>query len=142
MTTTTIPPKIVLPFGKHRGQLITRVPVDYLQWLTTQAITFDQKEWSLLAKEELKRRGTRYDGIMPSHHAIDRFSMRHLDRWDRSCGISAALSDLAGEAWSDGEHERPQDEGGQIVVKVWHKGVGFVFQCGDDRKPHTLKTVL
>lgn len=143
-TATKIPPKRVIRFGKHEGQLLTRLPVDYLQWLAAQspAIVRDGDNWSELAAQELERRGTSYGGIMPSHHAIDRFSIRHLGRWDQSRGIASYLSDLAAEAWQEGEQESVQCDGTQTVVKKRHEGIGFVFVVGVDGNPHSLKTVL
>jgi hypothetical protein len=49
---------------------------------------------------------------------------------------------MATEAWREGEVVDRQADGAQTVVKVFHKGIGFVYCCGADGQPHTLKTVL
>ncbi len=142
---TTLVPVTILPFGKHQGQLLTRVEPQYLQWMANKspAVERDGVNWSELAQMELDRRGTNYDGIMPSHHAIDRFSQRHLDKWDQTQGIASALSAMATEAWAKGEVVEQEvyagDEG--EVVKKRYALITYVFVCNNG-KAVGVKTVL
>src|SRR5690606_22478203 len=56
-------PMITMPFGKHRGQPINRVPDDYLEWL----LTIELKPW--LRSEvstELRRRECRSRSVAPA----------------------------------------------------------------------------
>lgn len=135
----------ILPFGKHHGTPITHVEPGYLRWLSKRAepFIFQGKNWSKLAEEELNRRGGAYDAVMPSHHAIDRFSTHFLDKWsDRTQGISAFLATLATIAWNEGEvigTQRPTDY--ELVRLVGYDGICFVFACNIEGEPLGVKTV-
>lgn len=43
-----------LPFGKHKGCSIERLPPQYLKWLSNQ-INTDLEHWAKLAKNELEK---------------------------------------------------------------------------------------
>lgn len=81
-------------FGKWNGQLLTRVPVGYLQWAITQRIDHSQPlpdsrpvpvsiPFHEAAALELERRGERIHEIEISAHAVDRMSQVGLDVWER-----------------------------------------------------------
>lgn len=88
--------------GRHKGVLITRVPVSYLLWLSQQE-SHEEVEY---AKAELERRGTVKPELDISGHALDRVSQHCLDIWERSRlgagnnyeGIHAWLVRMCGEA--------------------------------------------
>ena len=44
---------VEMSFGKHKGELITAVPVNYLQWVAREVDTYEDA-----AKVELELRGT------------------------------------------------------------------------------------
>jgi hypothetical protein len=63
-----------IQFGKHKGELVTRLPIDYLEWHINEATQF-----SATAEAELKRRGHVIGSgrqVEISNHAIDRASLR------------------------------------------------------------------
>lgn len=63
--------------GKHRGELITRVPLSYLKWMICA-----RHQNAAQAEVELKRRGTNsLPQIEVSGHAIDRASLRIRKIW-------------------------------------------------------------
>ncbi len=52
---------MIIPFGKHGGTDITKLPADYLRWLqdadkNPEYIIVGGINWSHLAKEEILRR--------------------------------------------------------------------------------------
>jgi hypothetical protein len=65
-----------LSFGKHKGELITRVPISYLRWMINQKT----KQWEL-AKAEFERRGDTMPLVELSGHAIDNASIRCRKIW-------------------------------------------------------------
>src|SRR5690349_17976474 len=70
---------ITLTFGKHRGQLLTRVPVSYLRWIVNQ-VGMDPY-WKKLANAEHTRRGGHMPRLELSGHAIDNASLRIRHVW-------------------------------------------------------------
>lgn len=116
-------------FGKHKGELWTRVPVSYLRWLVNNpAFQSDNNYARLFADAELKRRGTILDHTIEiSGHAIDRASLRLRGRWretrkDDEEGLYAWLVRLSTEARKYGV---VHDEG-----KLLYKDIYFVFAEG------------
>ncbi len=113
---------MVVDFGKHKGELWTRLPISYLKWLVNE--TDNYKE---LAQAELDRRGVILEPEMElSGHAIDRASIYCLGWWEHSRlskneGIHAWLYRVASEALEKGEKE----DG-----KVYYNGLKFIFKFG------------
>lgn len=75
-------------FGKHAGELVTRVPVSYLRWASgarVNALVTLKDGRSLpfheVAQAEMSRRGERLQDVDVSSHAIDRLSQRFLAVW-------------------------------------------------------------
>lgn len=68
-----------ISYGKHEGELFTRIPASYLRWMVNEGA----KEWHF-AQAELDRRGTTLPDIEVSRHAIDRASLRCLQIWNAS----------------------------------------------------------
>jgi hypothetical protein len=62
---------LVCDFGKHKGELYTRIPVSYLLWMVNA--DHSRKE---IAEAELERRGTTLPDIDISGHAIDRMTQK------------------------------------------------------------------
>ena len=117
-------------FGRHKDELYTRVPVQYLRWMIGTKHTKAD-----IAEAELKRRGTTVPDLDVSGHAIDRASFRILNKWERERrpdeGLYSWLVRIAREALDKGIRA------GDIVV---YSGLKLVFQM-DGRWP-VLKTIM
>lgn len=120
----------VVDFGKHKGELWTRVPVSYLNWLANQ----NDGERGQMARLELQRRGTTINQeIELTGHAVDRASLRCARLWRKDIhdmpnqpGIYSWLYQLSLEAW---KRVNPKPAPGE-VTKIKHKRITFVFQGG------------
>jgi hypothetical protein len=117
----------VVDFGKHKGELWTRVPADYLRWLAnSKEDTINVK----LARAELDRRGTKVSHeVEISPHAVDRASIRCRKIWHRTAlsqdeGIYSWLSRVATEALNSVTTE-PKPE------KIRYIGMDFIFKQGE-----------
>ena len=76
-------------FGKHDGELLTRVPVNYLNWAVSQNCNGPVdlqggQRVSMLdaAKAEIERRGERLQTVDVSGHAVDRFSLKFMRQYN------------------------------------------------------------
>lgn len=120
-------------FGKHKDKLYTRIPVGYLKWMINEPGMFPERK--AIARAELKRRGTIIPSLDISGHALDRASLRLLDRWkhreDQEQGLHAWLEGQAKEALRTGKESQPG--------KRIHNGVWFVFEM--DGEWPVLKSV-
>jgi uncharacterized protein (DUF3820 family) len=119
-----------LDFGKHKGELWTRVPISYLKWLAST-----DNRWTKIAVLELKRRGTTTPTIEVSGHAIDRASQHCLSIWqgeETGEGLSSWLRRLAQEAIDNGEKYRED--------AYLYRGMKFCFEL-EGNWP-ILKTVM
>lgn len=120
----------IMPNGKHAGELITRVPVNYLKWMVNVGHSSAAE-----AEAELNRRGTVTPDLEVSGHAIDRASLNcrgiwHKDAKDKE-GLHAWLVRVAGEALEHGERRGE---------KVLWKGMKFAFE--EETVWPVLKTVM
>lgn len=124
---------LTIEFGKHRGELWTRVPVNYLKWIINEpGMAENVKE---IARAEMERRGSVTPDLDISGHAIDRASLLLGKTWlntrNHDEGIHAWLCRVAAAALVDGE-KLPSG-------KIRYKGMKFVFET-DGCWP-VLKTV-
>lgn len=127
----------VMSVGRHKGELMTRVPVSYLKWL---ANTPQHREHEL-AKAEMARRGTVTPTLEVSGHAIDSASLRLRRTWHETAsspseGLHAWLVRNAQLAWDTGRRSVPRDSA-QVIE---HDGIRFVFEI--DGVWPVLKTVM
>ena len=115
---------LVVDFGKHKGELWTRVPLSYLRWLINE-----KTKWSDIAFAELKRRGsTKLPELELSGHAIDRASQRLMKFWrGQEQGLYSWLHDIAVEAFENGEVIDETDKN----KKVEYKEIKFKFAKGE-----------
>ncbi len=117
-------------FGRHDGELYTRVPVQYLKWMVNS-----NHSKAAIAEAELKRRGTVTPTLDISGHAIDRASLRLLDNWKRTAhkdeGLNAWLIRVSQEALKIGARK------GDAIL---YADLKFVFEM-DGRWP-VLKTIM
>lgn len=111
-----------LPFGIHRGELLTRTPSSYLRTLAGQRTD----EWRELAALELKRRGTDLSQVEITGHAVDRASVRCLKFYlmtrRKREGIYSWLARVAADALTHGT-KTPNG-------KTKFLGMVFMFQDG------------
>lgn len=119
-----------MPSGKHRGELITRVPVSYLKWMVRE-----RHSLANYAQAELDRRGTVTPEIEISGHAIDSASLRIRKVWHESRGEDEGL-----HAWLVRMAEAALREGEQRGDKIAFGGVLWVFER--DGEWPLLKTVM
>lgn len=122
-----------LHFGKHAGELYTRVPVSYLRWMVNAG-----HNEAHVALAELKRRGVpvQQQSVEITGHAIDSASLRlkkiwHEDRMDQE-GLHAWLLRVSEEALN---YCTPDAEG-----RVHYKGMRLIFENGEVYP--ILKTVM
>ena len=121
----------VMPFGRHKGVRLVRVPVSYLTWMIGAKI-----QHAALAERERARRGTTLPTLEGSGHAIDRASIYcrhfwHEDRKRTGEGIHAWLCRVAREAFDKGEN-------GPEGKTLW---AGMKFAFSDDTVWPVLLTV-
>lgn len=114
---------LTIDFGKHRGLLYTRAPVQYLRWMVQ--CNHSRAE---IARAELDRRGTVLPEVDVSGHAIDSASLRLRRRWhetarDDSEGLHAWLCRMCSEALAQSE---PDNEG-----RIFYNGMKLVFEDGE-----------
>lgn len=123
---------VKLSFGKHKGKLMTRVPVSYIRWMVNQD-NIPMKEY---AQAEFKRRGNTMPLVELSGHAIDNASLRVRKIWhetrDVDEGLWSWLQRMTLEAIKEGEEVR----GG----KIKYKGMKFVIEQGEEFP--ILKTIM
>ena len=70
---------LVCDFGRHAGELYTRIPISYLRWMVNNG-----HSKASIAQAELDRRGTTVPTLEISGHAIDRASQKLLTVWQES----------------------------------------------------------
>lgn len=121
-----------ISFGKHKGQLFTRLPVSYLKWMINEK-TIEHE----IAKAEFERRGDTMPAVELSGHAIDNASIRCRKIWHESKlsddeGLYSWLQRLTLEALKDGV----KLESG----KIKYLGMKFVIHQGEEFP--VLKTIM
>ena len=123
---------VKINFGKHKGELFTRLPVSYLRWMINESAPMSE-----YAKAEFERRGDTMPKIELSGHAIDNASIRvrkiwHETKLTQDEGIYSWLQRVTLEAIEKGE-KLPSG-------KIKYLGMKFVIQKGDEFP--VLKTIM
>lgn len=109
-------------FGKHRGELWTRVPSGYLKWL----INVGAGDWEI-ALAELERRGVPIEtGIEISGHAVDRASLKLLKLWRQNRNEDEGL-----HAWLMRGATEARAKGKEIRGRIHYAGIKWVFKDGN-----------
>lgn len=126
--------------GQYEGTPIDQLPVGYCRWMLTQDFPL---EWLEIAKMKVDASPLYKGTLVASMHAIDRFSLRFLKRWqeaqarnlagcrDKRDGIGTFVVKQAEKAWNEGKDvskKRHKDDG--IVME--YEGILYVFQ----QSPH------
>lgn len=125
-----------ITFGKYKGELFTRLPVSYLEWLINAGASCTP-----VAQAELDRRGIVKDHkkVEISKHAIDRASVRILRIWqgasDSNEGIYSWLTRISIEALNRLIDDQKKDK-----FRVKFANLTLVFKSG--KLYPTLVTVL
>jgi len=122
---------VKINFGKHKGDLFTRLPVSYLKWMVNSKAPMAD-----IAKAEFERRGDTMPLVELSGHAIDNASLRvrkiwHEDRGDEE-GLYSWLQRVTLEAI---KHGKKLESG-----KIKHKGMKLVIEQGEEFP--VLKTIM
>src|SRR5687767_15008095 len=119
-----------LKFSKrHADELITRVPVNYLQWMVNS-----HHSEAPYAEAELKRRGTVTPTLNISGHAVDRASLFCRDIWHQTRGEEEGL-----HAWLVRMSQSALKDGEKRGEKIAYNGMLWVFE--QDGVWPVLKTV-
>lgn len=125
----------IVDFGKHRGELWTRIPLNYLRWCVNEGAHEEE------AKAELERRGSsQLPKIELSNHAVDRASLRLRKLWytdtDKQIGLWTWLHDFCLKALEEG-YLKDEDEKGKVIM---YRKVKLKFSKGNFYP--TLMTVI
>jgi len=122
---------VTIDFGKHKGELFTRLPVSYLRWMINQ-----NTQQSDIAKAEFERRGDTMPTVELSGHAIDNASLRVRKIWHETKlndeGLYSWLMRITLEAIHNGE-KLPSG-------KIKYLGMKFVIEQGEEFP--ILKTIM
>lgn len=126
---------VTIEFGKHKGELYTRVPVSYLRWMLNQETI--NPEWKALAKAEFERRGDTMPTVELTGHAIDNASLRVRNIWhetkrDKEEGLYTWLMRITLEALEKGERLE--------TGKIKYLGMKLVVEQGTEFP--ILKTIM
>lgn len=118
-------------FGKHKGELLTRLPVSYIRWMINS-----QTPMTDYAKAELERRGDTLPAVEISGHAIDKASLRVRKIWHETRveeeGLYSWLSRIVLEALEKGK---------RINKENYHYlGMKLVIAQGEEYP--ALKTIM
>lgn len=119
---------LVMPVGKYAGVAIDKLPLSYCRWIVSQK--FDEDILKAAKRKVDQSLYSKHD-INVSRHAIDMFSIRHIELWinrgtKTKIGLGTFLAELAEEAWNKGlniSKERYEDDG---IIKLY-KDIKFVF---------------
>lgn len=122
---------LTINYGKHKGELFTRLPVSYLRWMINEK----SQMWEV-AKAEFERRGDTMPKVELSGHAIDNASIRVRKIWHETKnegeGIYSWLQRVTLEALESGK----KLESGKI------KYLGMKFVIAEGEEFPTLKTIM
>lgn len=125
---------VQVPFGKHRGELLTRIPLSYLKWMLNSSTM--APEWRDLAKAEFERRGDTMPVAEITGHAIDKASLRVLHLWESTRNRQEGLY-----SWLMRITLRALEEGRRLPngkIKFW--GMKLLIESGQEFP--VLKTIM
>lgn len=77
---------IRIDYGKHNGELMTRLPISYIRWMINEKAPM----WEY-AKAEFDRRGDTMPKVEISGHAIDKASLRVINVWRADARIGEGI---------------------------------------------------
>lgn len=122
---------IKINYGKHKGMLITRIPISYIRWMINEKAPM----WEI-AQIEFERRGDTMPKIELSGHAIDNASLRVRKIWHETKyeneGLYSWLQRICLEALQLGEKMKSG--------KIKYLGMKLVIVEGAEYP--SLKTIM
>ena len=122
---------VTIPYGKHKGELITRLPVSYLNWMINK--NADMADY---ARAEIDRRGHKLPEIELSGHAIDNASLRVRKIWHETRGKDEGLYSWLIRITLEAIRKGERLESG----KIKYLGMKLVVEQGEEFP--VLKTVM
>jgi len=113
---------VKINYGKHAGELFTRLPLSYLRWMVNNGAPMNE-----YAKAELIRRGCeKLPDVEVTRHAIDRASIRAIRIWHRTMmedeGLATWLARMTSEALKNRDKVGPDKYRWQGMCLVIEKG--------------------
>lgn len=120
-----------IDFGKHRGELFTRLPVSYLRWMINEKAP----QWEV-AKAEFERRGDTMPKVELSGHAIDNASLRVRKIWHETRGQDEGLYSWLQRMTLEAREKGEVLESGKIKYK------GMKFAIAEGAEFPILKTIM
>lgn len=119
-------------YGKHAGELFTRLPVSYLRWMINENVPMAD-----IARIEFDRRGDTMPKVELSGHAINNASLRVRKIWHETRsddeGIYSWLQRMTLEAM---EHGRDFGDDERFAYK------GMIFVIAQGAEYPALKTIM
>jgi hypothetical protein len=126
----------ILNFGKFKGLSIDKVPMSYLRFMLGH--NFD-KEYMDFARKKLETNKTSSQEIEITRHAIDKYSMLYLDRWDKKIGLASFITEQVLIARAVGNDvSKNRFEGDSIIKEM--DGIKYVFNS-DGELPYLITVI-
>ena len=122
---------MTIDFGKHKGELFTRLPVSYLRFM----INNKTQMWEI-AKAEFDRRGDTMPKVELSGHAIDNASLRVRKIWHETRGKDEGLYSWLQRITLEALGHGSRDHSG----KFYYKGMKLAIMEGEEFP--VLKTIM
>ena len=119
-----------IEFGKHKGELFTRLPVSYLKWMI-----YENAQQSDIAKAEFERRGDTMPEVELSGHAIDNASIRVRKIWHETKNENEGIY-----SWLQRMTKESLEANNVHNGKYKHKGMKLVIEQGEEFP--VLKTIM
>lgn len=122
---------ITIDFGKHKGELFTRLPLSYLRWMINENAPMAD-----YAKAEFDRRGDTMPKVELSGHAIDNASLRVRKIWHETRGKDEGLY-----SWLQRVTLEAIDKG-EVLESGKIKYLGMKFVIAEGAEFPVLKTIM
>lgn len=119
-----------IQFGKHKGELFTRLPVSYFKWMVNE-----NAPQADIAKAEFERRGDTMPEVELSGHAIDNASIRVRKIWHETKNENEGIY-----SWLQRMTKESLEANNVHNGKYKHKGMKLVIEQGEELP--VLKTIM
>lgn len=120
---------LTIEFGKHKGELFTRLPISYIRWMINANVP--QAD---IAKAEFERRGDTMPTVELSGHAIDRASLRVRKTWHQTALINSETNEKEGlYSWLQRMTLEAIEKGEKLESgKIKYNGMKFAIEQGEE----------